>query len=468
MTPDQMPTQDLLDSAIRAIENGEMALGQTLLRKLLDDDPYNERAWLWMAVAAPTQRQRIEFLEQVLSINPYNPAALETLRELSQSDLIHEQTVFERHNVEETDDLPVTDGLPELSDHASAPEESLTHPGAHRRPSRFKLPHLTMPAISLPGIDWIVLKMKLPQLVLPGKKNKRQSDALDFETHLLEEAFFPVEAGEPSLADQLQPALPHTRPVQPTTVSQTASKRAWEQLGMTFGWVLILGAVVMILVGMNNLTAENDEIRRLQELGVSAPVVIDGMTIIEEAADSRYIVSYEYQVRLASGDLQTYRRQDDVRYDTYTHLTHNLPVYIRFLPLNPSVARLETELVPMPDTSAQFLVGMSVSMLFLGAAILLTGLVIRLGVPRLERQGRLVDGVIVDLWSETNALGRTVYRVSYTYTALRGRKRTPQIFTQGILVTAEHFKSVKLGIPVQVRFLPSNPAISRPAWEESR
>jgi hypothetical protein len=423
---------------------------------------------LWMAVAAPTQRQRIEFLEQVLSINPYNPAALETLRELSQSDLIHEQTVFERHSVEETDDLPVTDDLPELYDHASASEESLTHPGAHRRPSRFKLPHLTMPAISLPGIDWVVLKMKLPQLVLPGKKNKRQSDALDFETPLLEEAIFPVEADEPSLADQLQPALPHASPVQLTTVSQMASKRAWEQLGMTFGWVLILGAVVMILVGMNKLTAENDEIRRLQELGVSAPVVIDGMTIIEEAADSRYIVSYEYQVRLASGDLQTYRRQDDVRYDTYAHLTHNLPVYIRFLPLNPSVARLETELVPMPDTSAQFLVGMSVSMLFLGAAILLTGLVIRLGVPRLERQGWLVNGVIVDLWSETNALGRIVYWVSYTYTALQGRKRTPQIFTQGIPVTAEHFKSVKLGMQVQVRFLPSNPAISRPAWEESR
>lgn len=70
-----MPSDYLLDQAIEAINSGNKQSGRWLLTDLLNNDPYHEEAWLWLALVVDTREERIQCLEQVLAINPYNEDA---------------------------------------------------------------------------------------------------------------------------------------------------------------------------------------------------------------------------------------------------------------------------------------------------------------------------------------------------------------------------------------------------------
>jgi len=77
-----MPSDYLLDQAVEAINSGDKQTGRWLLTDLLNDDPYQEEAWLWLALVVDTDEERIQCLEQVLVINPYNEDARRELATL--------------------------------------------------------------------------------------------------------------------------------------------------------------------------------------------------------------------------------------------------------------------------------------------------------------------------------------------------------------------------------------------------
>lgn len=76
-----MSTQ--LQNAISVIKAGDKKTGKQLLTKTLQADPHNETAWLWMAHAVDSQKQRQECLERVLTINPKNEKAKRGLASLN-------------------------------------------------------------------------------------------------------------------------------------------------------------------------------------------------------------------------------------------------------------------------------------------------------------------------------------------------------------------------------------------------
>ena len=51
-----------LHQAISAIKIGNKQAGQEFLRQLLETDPNNEVAWLWLAVAVDTHSEKVRCL----------------------------------------------------------------------------------------------------------------------------------------------------------------------------------------------------------------------------------------------------------------------------------------------------------------------------------------------------------------------------------------------------------------------
>jgi hypothetical protein len=75
-----MKTQ--LQQAITLIKTGNKQEGGRLLSQILEADPTNEKAWLWMIRAVSSDKKRIYCLERVLAINPNNQLAQQTLAKL--------------------------------------------------------------------------------------------------------------------------------------------------------------------------------------------------------------------------------------------------------------------------------------------------------------------------------------------------------------------------------------------------
>lgn len=73
-----------LQTAITFIKSGDTGQGRQLLVELLQAEPKNELAWLWLSNVVSTDEQRRHCLKQVLSINPQHPLAQKGLAILQQ------------------------------------------------------------------------------------------------------------------------------------------------------------------------------------------------------------------------------------------------------------------------------------------------------------------------------------------------------------------------------------------------
>jgi hypothetical protein len=76
------PMSDTLEQAIAAIKAGDKNTGGQLLNQVLQTDPQNETAWLWMTTVVGSDEERRKILEHVLSINPDNEIAQNSLAKL--------------------------------------------------------------------------------------------------------------------------------------------------------------------------------------------------------------------------------------------------------------------------------------------------------------------------------------------------------------------------------------------------
>jgi len=73
---------DLLEQAIAHVNAGQMEQGRTLLERVLEQAPQNDRAWVWLSGCVEDPMQRRVCLQQALRANPDNQAALDGMRVL--------------------------------------------------------------------------------------------------------------------------------------------------------------------------------------------------------------------------------------------------------------------------------------------------------------------------------------------------------------------------------------------------
>jgi hypothetical protein len=73
---------DKLKQAITSIKAGEKATGKQLLMEVLEAEPENDKAWVWMSAVVETDDLRRECLEEALMYNPFNETAQRGLAKL--------------------------------------------------------------------------------------------------------------------------------------------------------------------------------------------------------------------------------------------------------------------------------------------------------------------------------------------------------------------------------------------------
>jgi predicted RNA-binding Zn-ribbon protein involved in translation (DUF1610 family) len=73
---------DLIQQAISTIRAGDRTNGQRILAQVLDKNPKNEAAWLWLSVCVNSTDQKIHCLKKAIEINPSNQNAIQALADL--------------------------------------------------------------------------------------------------------------------------------------------------------------------------------------------------------------------------------------------------------------------------------------------------------------------------------------------------------------------------------------------------
>ena len=73
-----------LTAAIDAIKTGHKQQGQEILKTIIQSEPNNVQAWLWMTMTGLNPEQQVKCLERVLAIEPDNELAKQGLEKLLQ------------------------------------------------------------------------------------------------------------------------------------------------------------------------------------------------------------------------------------------------------------------------------------------------------------------------------------------------------------------------------------------------
>jgi hypothetical protein len=75
--------EELLQLAIRAARSGQTDGARVMLRQVYTNDRRNETAMLWLAKTARTQKERRQWLDRTLQVNPNNQAAQNALKRMT-------------------------------------------------------------------------------------------------------------------------------------------------------------------------------------------------------------------------------------------------------------------------------------------------------------------------------------------------------------------------------------------------
>ena len=83
---DDPTIKDALNGAVNAIKRGDLETGKAGLKWVLEREPNNVLAWLWMSRCAPTNEAKLECFNRVLAIDPNNKHALEGIQRFGGGD----------------------------------------------------------------------------------------------------------------------------------------------------------------------------------------------------------------------------------------------------------------------------------------------------------------------------------------------------------------------------------------------
>jgi len=75
--------QDQLKAAIQLAQQGQRDAARGLLLRVVEADPRQEVAWMWLAVVSTNQEERLQYLERTLALNPRNERALSAYTKLT-------------------------------------------------------------------------------------------------------------------------------------------------------------------------------------------------------------------------------------------------------------------------------------------------------------------------------------------------------------------------------------------------
>ena len=96
MTTSNTPSSEMVRQAIQAARAGRRTEARDLLLEVVESDPRNEMAWMWLSGLVDTLEDRVIACENVLTINPANEKVRAYLSELQRQ----QQALLAKKNVE--------------------------------------------------------------------------------------------------------------------------------------------------------------------------------------------------------------------------------------------------------------------------------------------------------------------------------------------------------------------------------
>ncbi len=78
--------EELIQMAIRTARSGNKQSAVVMFQRVLNEDPRNERALLWMGALATDPKEKRRFLLKTLKVNPKNKTAREELQRMAHSE----------------------------------------------------------------------------------------------------------------------------------------------------------------------------------------------------------------------------------------------------------------------------------------------------------------------------------------------------------------------------------------------
>ena len=101
MAANESDVNQILQKGIRAARRGYKPQAQQLLSQVLQQDPNNEQAWMWLYQVVDSSSQKRECVQRVLSINPESQWAAYARGQLSQERLLRLENELELKRLEE-------------------------------------------------------------------------------------------------------------------------------------------------------------------------------------------------------------------------------------------------------------------------------------------------------------------------------------------------------------------------------
>jgi len=215
-------------------------------------------------------------------------------------------------------------------------------------------------------------------------------------------------------------------------------------------------SLTFMMAGIGFYLREHQRYAHLMRDGQAvAGVVIDKETDKDEDSINYYI-EYSFDAPLNGVD-GPYVERTHVSSNIYETLTVGQQVDVVYLAKNPKISRLQADLSPPDLLFPLFIGGIGMIFILIGGTFFLkaAGDLNELG--RLERRGLLTEGLVFDLWSETDSEGDSTYMVAYAYQipTPRGYK----CITRAEINT-NAYQKLELGDRPRVKYLPNDPETS--------
>ncbi|MCL4252424.1 MAG: hypothetical protein KJ043_01430 [Anaerolineae bacterium] len=94
MRNNQTSNEDLLQLAVKAAKEGQKEGARVMFRQLHARDKRNETAIMWLAKLAPSQKERVSWLQKALDLNPTNEVAKKALEKLDYAEKSNQNKIL--------------------------------------------------------------------------------------------------------------------------------------------------------------------------------------------------------------------------------------------------------------------------------------------------------------------------------------------------------------------------------------
>lgn len=222
---------------------------------------------------------------------------------------------------------------------------------------------------------------------------------------------------------------------------------------MIFGLIWTAFSAIFVIFPLVTFGQEWGNFALLKRSGITIEAVVVDRRVDEDSDGDSYYVTYQFTAPAGKGDRQNFSREQGVMRRRYDELPPQSRVDIIYAPSDPTVSTLASKFGP--PFGLLFMAGMGGLFVLIGLALLGNSWRTMGQASQLNRQGQLIQGTVLDGWTDTDSDGDRVYCVAYHFTP-PGR---PGVTRAEYNRTA--YNRLAPGDPVSVRYLPQNPHICR-------